>query len=149
VLSLWRKGQCWDNALAESFFASLKGELTDNQAWPTRAGARRAIVEYSSWYNDTSTAPSATSAPPNSRLQPETKDSGKWPVKLSALSIKAGQPHPPGPELVLLLCWPQEPRSAVAPAPGPGVPAPRREDRSPGPPIITAAGLSAPAGLPA
>jgi transposase InsO family protein len=53
VLSLGRKGQCWDNALAESFFSSLKGELTDNQAWPTRAGARRAIVEYIGWYNGT------------------------------------------------------------------------------------------------
>jgi transposase InsO family protein len=44
VLSLGRTGQCWDNALAESFFASLKGELIDLQAWPTRAGGRRAIV---------------------------------------------------------------------------------------------------------
>jgi putative transposase len=26
VLSLGRTGQCWDNALAESFFAALKGE---------------------------------------------------------------------------------------------------------------------------
>ena len=32
---------------------SLKGELTDNQAWPTRAGARRAIVDYIGWYNGT------------------------------------------------------------------------------------------------
>ena len=53
VLSLGRKGQCWDNALAESFFASLKGELTDNQAWPTRAAVRRAVVEYIGWYNGT------------------------------------------------------------------------------------------------
>ena len=53
VLSFGRKGQCWDNALAESFFSSLEGELTDNQAWPTRAGARRAIVEYIGWYNGT------------------------------------------------------------------------------------------------
>jgi putative transposase len=29
TLSVGRKGQCWDNAVAESFFASLKGELTD------------------------------------------------------------------------------------------------------------------------
>ena len=28
-LSVGRKGQCWDNAVAESFFASLKGELFD------------------------------------------------------------------------------------------------------------------------
>jgi transposase InsO family protein len=53
TLSLGRTGQCWDNALAESFFASLKGELIDLQAWPTRASARRAIVEYIAWYNGT------------------------------------------------------------------------------------------------
>jgi transposase InsO family protein len=47
------KGQCWDNALAESFFASLKGELIDTRAWPTRPAARRAVVEYIAWYNGT------------------------------------------------------------------------------------------------
>ena len=39
TLSVGRTGQCWDNALAESFFSSLKGELIDTRAWPTRAGA--------------------------------------------------------------------------------------------------------------
>jgi transposase InsO family protein len=53
TLSHGRTGQCWDNALSESFFASLKGELIDLQAWPTRQGARRAIVEYIAWYNGT------------------------------------------------------------------------------------------------
>jgi hypothetical protein len=53
TLSAGRTGQCWDNALAESFFSSLKGELIDTRAWPTRAGARRAIVEYIAWYNGT------------------------------------------------------------------------------------------------
>jgi transposase InsO family protein len=53
TLSLGRTGQCWDNALSESFFASLKGELIDLQAWPTKAMARRAIVEYIGWYNGT------------------------------------------------------------------------------------------------
>ena len=48
-----RTGVCWDNALAESFFSSLKGELIDTRAWPTRAGARRAIVEYIAGYNAT------------------------------------------------------------------------------------------------
>ncbi len=33
------------------FFASLKGELIDLQTWPTRAMARRAVVEYIGWYN--------------------------------------------------------------------------------------------------
>ena len=53
VLSHGRTGQCWDNALAESFFASLKGECLDSQPWPTRAAARRATVEYIGWYNGT------------------------------------------------------------------------------------------------
>jgi transposase InsO family protein len=53
ALSVGRTGQCWDNALAESFFSSLKGELIDARAWPTRAGARRAVVEYIGWYNGT------------------------------------------------------------------------------------------------
>jgi transposase InsO family protein len=52
-LSVGRKGQCWDNAVAESFFASLKGEMIETQAWPTRAGACRAVVEYIAWYNGT------------------------------------------------------------------------------------------------
>jgi transposase InsO family protein len=53
ALSVGRTGQCWDNALAESFFASIKGELLDTQPWPTRATARHAIVDYIGWYNGT------------------------------------------------------------------------------------------------
>jgi transposase InsO family protein len=53
VLSSGRTGQCWDNALAESFFASLKGECLDQQPWPTRTTARRASVDYIAWYNGT------------------------------------------------------------------------------------------------
>ena len=41
------------NALAESFFAALKGECLDQQPWPTRTAARRATVEYIAWYNGT------------------------------------------------------------------------------------------------
>lgn len=50
-LSHGRTAQCWDNALAESFFSAIKGELLDDQAWFTRAAARRAIIEYIAWYN--------------------------------------------------------------------------------------------------
>jgi putative transposase len=53
TLSVGRTGQCWDNALAESFFASLKGECIDQQTWPTRASARRAVVAYIAWFNGT------------------------------------------------------------------------------------------------
>jgi len=53
TLSHGRTGQCWDNALAESFFASLKGECLDQQPWPTRAAARRATIDYIAWFNGT------------------------------------------------------------------------------------------------
>jgi transposase InsO family protein len=53
TLSTGRTGQCWDNALAESFFASLKGECLDQQPWLTQTAARRAVVEYIGWYNGT------------------------------------------------------------------------------------------------
>jgi transposase InsO family protein len=39
-------GRCWDNAVAESFFATLKEELDHAGAWPTRAAAHRAIFDY-------------------------------------------------------------------------------------------------------
>jgi putative transposase len=44
--SMGRVGQCWDNALAESFFGALKNELVHRTVFPTRAKARRAIAEY-------------------------------------------------------------------------------------------------------
>lgn len=52
VQSLSRPGQCWDNAVAESFFATLKMELIYMHSWPTRASARSAIFEFiEGWYN--------------------------------------------------------------------------------------------------
>ena len=44
--SLSRPGQCWDNAVAESWFATLKDELIDRHTWPTRAQARQAMFEF-------------------------------------------------------------------------------------------------------
>jgi transposase InsO family protein len=52
LLSVGRRGQCWDNAVAESFFATIKTELPDRRAWPTRAAAHRAIFNWiEGWYN--------------------------------------------------------------------------------------------------
>lgn len=45
-LSVGRTGQCWDNALAESFFATIKRELLDTTAWPDRAAARTTIFDF-------------------------------------------------------------------------------------------------------
>jgi len=45
-------GDCYDNAVAESFFASRKVALVDRHDWPSRAAARVAIFEYIEvWYN--------------------------------------------------------------------------------------------------
>jgi len=44
--SMSRKGNCWDNAVAESFFATLKKELIRNHAFETRAHARSEVFEY-------------------------------------------------------------------------------------------------------
>lgn len=52
VASMGTVGDSYDNAVAESFFATLKGELVDRQPWPSRARARLAIFEYvECWYN--------------------------------------------------------------------------------------------------
>ena len=44
--SLGRTGVCWDNAVAEAFFAALKNDLYYRYSWPTRARARFAVAEY-------------------------------------------------------------------------------------------------------
>jgi transposase InsO family protein len=50
--SMSRKGDCWDNAVAESFFGSLKRELLERVHWKTREAARGAIFSYiEGWYN--------------------------------------------------------------------------------------------------
>jgi hypothetical protein len=91
TLSHGRTGQCWDNALAESFFAAIKGELLDHQPWPARAAVRRTVVEYTGWYNGSRLiAPSAIRHPPNSSTQQDQEGSL---TESSALSVKAGNPN--------------------------------------------------------
>ena len=46
VQSMSRKGDCWDNAVSESFFRTLKRELALGKRFKTRQEARRAIFEY-------------------------------------------------------------------------------------------------------
>ena len=41
-----RTGVCWDNAVAETFFASLKNEMYYQQVFTTRPRARMAVAEY-------------------------------------------------------------------------------------------------------
>lgn len=46
LASMSRKGNCHDNAVAESFFGNLKNELTWHQTFETREQARAAVFEY-------------------------------------------------------------------------------------------------------
>ena len=46
IQSMSRKGNCWDNAVAESFFATLKKELVYQNSFKTKSQARQAIFEY-------------------------------------------------------------------------------------------------------
>lgn len=41
-----RRGDCWDNAIAESFFATLEFELIEQQALKSREAAKTAIFEF-------------------------------------------------------------------------------------------------------
>lgn len=50
--SMSRKGDCWDNAVVESFNATIKTELIHRTKWTTREQARAAIYTYiETWYN--------------------------------------------------------------------------------------------------
>jgi putative transposase len=46
VCSMSRRGNCWDNAVAESFFATLKVELVHDASWATRQAAGTELFEY-------------------------------------------------------------------------------------------------------
>jgi len=45
-LSVGRTGVCWDNAMAESFFATFKNELIYRHPWPTLARTKTAIITW-------------------------------------------------------------------------------------------------------
>jgi transposase InsO family protein len=52
VCSMSRRGNCWDNAVVESFFGTLKQELVHRCRFATRDVARRKVFEYiEPWYN--------------------------------------------------------------------------------------------------
>ncbi len=53
VQSMSRKGDCWDNAPTESFFATLKKELIRSELYPTRSTATADIFRYiEGYYNN-------------------------------------------------------------------------------------------------
>lgn len=51
TVSMSRRGDCWDNAVVESFFATLKTELVTGSHWRSRTDATDALRQYIAWYN--------------------------------------------------------------------------------------------------
>jgi len=49
--SMSRKGNCWDNAVAESFFKTLKYECTNRYRFKSIFHAKRVIADYINGYN--------------------------------------------------------------------------------------------------
>ncbi len=49
--SMSRKGDCWDNAVAESFFATLKRESQTGEVIKTKRETTLEVLEYLRWYN--------------------------------------------------------------------------------------------------
>ncbi len=52
TVSMSRRGDCWDNAVVESFFATVKTELVADTTWRSRSDAIQALRQYLSWYNN-------------------------------------------------------------------------------------------------
>jgi transposase InsO family protein len=99
-----RKGQCWDNAVAESFFATIKTELLDRCGWPTRTAAHKAIFEYiEGWYKHPTPALQPRLPQPQ-HLRNQTPDNpaderppGSLTPTSTTLSVKSGQPQRSSP----------------------------------------------------
>jgi transposase InsO family protein len=62
--SVGQTGVCWDNAVAESFWASLKRECLLGRTFATRAEARRAIFKWINWYNSSRVHTTLGGVPP-------------------------------------------------------------------------------------
>lgn len=65
LASIGTVGDCYDNALAESFVDSFKTELIRDRVWKTRSQLEFAIVEYVAWFNNERLHTSLGGVPPN------------------------------------------------------------------------------------
>ncbi|CCF85510.1 IS3 family transposase [Nitrolancea hollandica] len=77
--SMSRAGNCYDNALAESFFATLKRELIDTRPWPTRRMACQAIFEWLEVFYNRQRCHSALSY-----VSPVTFEQSRWEERQAA-----------------------------------------------------------------
>src|SRR5439155_17473102 len=99
--SMGKTGVCWDNALAESFFATYKLELIEPESWPTRARARTATVHWlEAVYNrQRDTRPSTCSARSTTRsatgIAAQRLNSGVYPAGARPVCMCSASPFRP------------------------------------------------------
>ncbi len=75
VPSMGSVGDCYDNAMAESFFATLECELLDRHTFPTRTSAETALFEWiEGWYNPHRRHSSLKN------ISPATHEKRNWPT---------------------------------------------------------------------
>jgi transposase InsO family protein len=68
VCSMSRKGECYDNAVAKSFFGTLKAALVDDEDYKTREQAKQSIFEYIEVFYNRVRRHSISALPESSRI---------------------------------------------------------------------------------
>ncbi len=86
--SMGRTGVCWDNAMAESFFAALKNELVHRTVFPTRERARRAIAEYIEVFYNRQRLHSELGYKTPSKSASNTSKIAHWPRRTSTVTVR-------------------------------------------------------------
>ena len=112
VTSTGSAGDCFDNAMAESFFATLECELIDRRAFHTHAEARMAIFEFiEAWYNrkrrhsalgylspeEFERAAAKGASGPAGITKPHEQTIGLGAVRIDDLEVHSGSPERPYP----------------------------------------------------
>ena len=95
--SMSRRGNCWDNAVAESFFATLEVELLHDLPLPTRTDVEAMITEYIEGFYNVRRRHSSLDClcPMAFELQHATREA--WERGIVQVSTKSGRVYPPQP----------------------------------------------------
>lgn len=104
VCSMSRRGDCWDNAVVESFNATIKTELIHRTKWKTREEARAAIYKYiETWYNCTRLHSTLGYRSPVEFEQEESNGRSATRTSIKGTVESVDPPDPPIPQQLLRL----------------------------------------------
>ena len=84
------RGDCFDDAVAESFFATLKKELIHSRSWPTKAELRTEVFEYIEIFFNRRRRHSTLGF-----LSPEQYETITPPTSSESTTTRLNRPHPP------------------------------------------------------